>query len=319
MLSTAALWQGHDMKQSPQHHVLVTGGAGFIGSNLIRALLDAGHHVRCLDLHPPAITHGNLEWIEGNFTHVERICEALNGCNVVYHLASATIPKTSNDDPVFDIHNNLVGTVQLLQRAVEKNVRKLVFASSGGTVYGPPTTLPVPESSKTQPLCSYGIVKLAIEKYLLMFHQLYGLETCTLRLANPYGANQRPDTGQGVIAAFCHKALAGQPIEIWGDGSVIRDYIHITDVVAAMLKTLDSNCGGTVLNVGSGKGASLNDIITHIETACGHPIDRIYKASRPFDVPAIYLDVRLAQATLGWSPSTNLQDGIKQTLEANRR
>ncbi len=306
------------MKQISQQRVLVTGGAGFIGSHLIRALLEKGYSVRCLDLHAPGFKHECLDWVEGSFVHEDKICEALEGCDVLFHLASATIPKTSNDDPVFDINNNLVGTIQLLQRALEKGIGKVVFSSSGGTVYGAPVKVPVSESSDKHPLCSYGIVKLAIEKYLLMFHQLYGLDTCSLRLANPYGAEQRPDTGQGVIAAFCHRALKGQPIEIWGDGSVIRDYIHISDVIAAMLKALESDCGGSVLNIGSGEGASLNDIIAFIEAACGHPIDKSYKLSRPFDVPAIYLDISHAKSRLGWSPATNLQDGIKQTIEAQR-
>lgn len=304
--------------QHSSQFVLVTGGAGFIGSHLVHALLEQGYNVRCMDLHPPTFKHEHLEWIEANFNHAEKLSKALDDCDAVFHLASATIPKTSNDDPIFDINNNLSGTVQLLQRALEKGVRKVIFASSGGTVYGSPAVLPVTEASETNPLCSYGIIKLAIEKYLLMYHKLYRLETCSLRLANPYGENQRPDTGQGVIAAFCDKALAEQPIEIWGDGSVVRDYVHISDVIAAMLKTLDSDCGGKVLNIGSGEGASLNDIISYIEAACGHPIEKTYKTSRPFDVPAIYLDVNLAQSILGWSPTISLEIGVKQTIEASR-
>lgn len=307
------------MDRAIKHNILVIGGAGFIGSHLTTALLEAGHRVLCLDVKPPAIRHERLQWVEGSFIHREKINEVLEGCDVVYHLASATVPKTSNDDPAFDINSNLIGTTHLLQCAVQNRIRKLIFTSSGGTVYGRPDSLPVSEASPTQPLCSYGIVKLAIEKYLFMFHHLHGLNACVLRLSNPYGENQRPDTGQGVIAAFCHKAMSGQPIEIWGDGSVIRDYIHIADVTDAMIKAMYVDCGGQVLNIGSGQGTSLNEIIVHIETTCGQVIDRIYQKSRPFDVPAIYLDISAAAKKLDWRPRTPLDEGIGHLIHSIRR
>ncbi|MCK5666462.1 MAG: NAD-dependent epimerase/dehydratase family protein, partial [Thiotrichaceae bacterium] len=295
--------------------ILVTGGSGFLGHHLINALLSSGNNVRSLDLHESSIKHEQLEFIKGSFTNHDLIDEALTGCDVVFHLASTTIPKTSNDNPLFDINTNLIGTVTMLDLAVSKKIDKFIFISSGGTVYGSPTQLPVPEDHQTNATCSYGVIKLAIEKYLQIYHQQHGLNTCSLRLSNPYGEYQRADSGLGAVTAFCHKALNDEPIEIWGDGSVIRDFIYVKDAVNAMILAMDSDCSGLVINIGYGSGTSLNQLIEKIEMVCGHELQKAYYPGRCFDVPEIYLDINRAKNILGWEPTTSLDDGIKLLLE----
>lgn len=290
--------------------ILVTGGSGFLGRHLIESLLEAGYHVRSLDLSLPAIQHEKLEFIEGSFLDRKLLEEAIIDCDIVFHLASTTLPKTSNDDPIFDINTNLIGTVALLDIARKINVRKFIFISSGGTVYGVPTKLPVSEEHSTYPTCSYGVVKLAIEKYLYMYHKIYGLDTCTLRLSNPYGEHQRVDAAQGAVTVFCHKAVMGDTIEIWGDGSIVRDFIYVKDAVRAMLCAITANCAGMVINVGQGVGVSLNQVINIIESTIGHKIDKQYLTARSFDVPEIYLDIRHAKDILEWSTQTTIEDGV---------
>lgn len=290
--------------------VLLVGGSGFIGSHLTHALLEAGATVRVLDVVRPRLDHPKLQWHEGSLLHGERLEQALDGCDIIYHLASTTTPRSSNEDMAFDVESNLSGSIKLLQLAAARDIKRFVFISSGGTVYGAPDILPAPEHSRTNPRCSYGIIKLAIEKYVLLFQQLHGLPACILRLSNPYGAYQRPDTGQGVIAAFCHRAAQGEPIHIWGDGNTVRDYLHINDATTALLLAAERDCEGQVLNIGSGIGHSVNDIIACIEECSGQQIEKRYHPARPFDIRTVYLDITAAQQVLGWQPSTALEDGI---------
>ncbi|MFT6957243.1 MAG: UDP-glucose 4-epimerase [Halieaceae bacterium] len=292
--------------------VLVTGGSGFLGRHLVEALLAEDYKVCGLDLQSGPVEHENLDWVTGSFLDSETLEAAVADCDAVFHLASTTLPKSSNENPGYDVASNLQGAVKLLDLAVANNVAKVVFISSGGTVYGVPQEVPVTEQHVTNPTCSYGIVKLAIEKYLYLYHQLHGLETCSLRLSNPYGEYQRADTGQGVIAAFCHKALNDQPIEIWGDGSVVRDFIYVKDAVDAMLKASEVACGGQAINIGSGQGFSLNAVIDQIEATSGVTVRRDYKAGRGFDVPAIYLDIAEAERVLDWRPRVTMSEGLQR-------
>ena len=290
--------------------ILVIGGSGFLGRNLLDSLLEAEKEVRCLDLTRPSDLDPRVEFTEGSFDSPSALGEALQGVDQVFHLASATLPKTSNDNPAFDISTNLQGAVSLLDEVVRHKVKKFIFISSGGTVYGIPEQLPVNENHPTNPLCSYGIVKLAIEKYLRLYTKLYGLSTCSLRLSNPYGKHQRIDTAQGAVAIFLNRALNGEPIEIWGDGGVVRDYLDVQDAVRSMILCLNASCEGTEINIGSGVGTSLNQLLDMVEIACGKPVKRIYKPARDFDVPEIYLKISKAEEILGWRPQVSLQEGL---------
>lgn len=295
---------------------LVLGGRGFIGSHLVDTLLQQGYFVRCFDrphvvpLGDTHLSNPNFELYEGDFASEADIAAALVDCDVCYHLVSTTLPKSSNTDPVFDIQSNLLGTVHLLTHAVKSGLQKIIFASSGGTVYGELTQVPIPETHPTDPVCSYGITKLAIEKYLGLFHRLHGLDYTVLRLANPFGEGQRTHANQGAVAVFLGKVLRGEPIEIWGDGSIVRDYVYVADVVNALMLCIKESSEERVFNIGSGCGRSLNDVLDAIEKVTGRSSERRYVLGRTFDVPVSVLDIDRARKSLDWSPQVDFESGL---------
>ena len=299
---------------------VVFGGGGFIGSAIVDKLLVGGHSVRVFER--PRVTPYRLfsetekvEWMTGDFLSIHDISSALEGMDTVIHLVSFTLPKTSNDDLIYDVQTNLIATIQLLNSMLAMKVNKIVFISSGGTVYGVPRYIPVDEDHPTDPVVSYGITKLAIEKYLLMFKILHGMKVLILRVANPYGPRQRVETAQGAVAAFFHRSLQNQKIEIWGDGSITRDYIYIDDVAEAFLRAVEYSGDLSVFNISSGIGTSLNELAELIGESIGRQLDCIYLEKRPFDVPTSILNNNLAATHLGWVPKTVLQYGLAKTAE----
>jgi UDP-glucose 4-epimerase len=296
---------------------LVVGGNGFIGSNLVDRLLGDGHAVRIYDRSPSRFreTPGGAEYVEGEIGNHGLIREAVESAEVVYHFVSTTLPKTSNDDPIYDVRSNLVDTIQLLECCVEAGVRKVVFASSGGTVYGPPRFLPISEDHPTEPITSYGIVKLAIEKYLALFRHLHGLDYAALRISNPYGPYQNPRGQQGAIGVFLHRIYNGQSISIWGDGTTTRDYLYVSDLAEALALAATTETREKVLNVGSGRGHSLNELLHVMAEVIGEQPEVEYLPARSLDVPENVLDVGRARAELGWSPRVELREGIARVWE----
>ncbi len=303
---------------------LVLGGAGFIGSHVVDALLAAGHQIRVLE-HPQsnldnlAPVRSQIDLCLGDFADTSKLPDllatVLDGVDLVIHLVSTVLPASSNLNPLYDIETNLKNTVILLEEAVKKGVKKVVFASSGGQVYGPVATLPVTESSPTEPLSSYGIIKLSTEKYLKLFYHLHGLDYTILRIANPYGERQRISGSQGAVAVFLGHIRKRQPIEIWGDGSVARDYLYIADLVQAIMQACAVNCSVKLFNIGSGRPLSLNDLIAELIKVSGHSVSIVYKDARSCDSPVNFLDCQLARERLGWEPRVDLQTGLKQTWE----
>lgn len=298
-----------------EQRCLVLGGRGFIGSHLTDALLAAGHHVCCYDKSPvqARIPHPRLKHLVADLASEGMLQSALSDCDICFHLISTTLPSSSNLDPAFDIESNLLRTVKLLDLAVKTGVKKIIFTSSGGTVYGKPTKVPITETASTDPTCSYGITKLATEKYLELYKQLHGLDYTVLRIANPFGERQRLHGQQGVVAVFMGKVLRGEVVEIWGDGSVVRDYIHISDVVKALLMAMSSqNMEYGLFNIGSGEGLSINEVLSAIEEVTNKPALRRFKDVRTFDVPVSVLDISRAAEHLGWSPQTPFHLGLQR-------
>lgn len=297
--------------------VLVLGGNGFIGSNVVRGLLAAGHAVRVLDLRrAPALEPGpgRLEIVEGDFTNRSLTDRALDGAKAVVHLASVTLPQTGTDDPVYDVTENLVGTLRMLECCATRGVRRVVFSSSGGTVYGRLRQIPVPEDHPQDPINSYGIVKLGIEKYLQLFAHLGRLDPIILRISNPFGPGQFTRGAQGAVAVALGALARGEAFHLWGDGSVVRDFIYVDDVVRAFLAALDMPRGEPlVFNIGSGRGTSLAEILEACQRVTGRTLRIARHPARPIDVPVSVLDCSRAAAVLGWAPKTSLDAGLAST------
>jgi len=293
---------------------LVVGGGGFIGSHLSEGLLNSGHAVTVFDREEsrylPLLKEAGAELSLGDYLNDGNIKRALEDQDVVFHLLSTTVPQTSNNDPGFDVETNVLGTLRMLDLARVAGVKKVIFSSSGGTVYGIPQGIPIKENHPTDPTSSYGITKLMIEKFLYLYWTLYRLDYCILRISNAYGERQPVSDTQGVISSFLSKALRHEEISLWGDGSVIRDYVYVGDIVNAFLKALTYNGSTKVFNIGAGEGHSLNDIIEIIEGVVKHPLQVNRTPARVFDVPLNVLDVSSAMAHLGWDPKVGLFEGV---------
>lgn len=285
--------------------VVVTGGSGFIGTHVMRKL--RGQHVEAIALCRSGKCPGSARADIRDRDALEAI---LKPGDAVIHLANSTNPTTSESDRIRDVEENLVGTLQLLEACVNKSVSKFVFASSGGTVYGIPSAIPIPETHETNPISAHGAMKLAAEKYVQMYGAQLGLEYLILRCANAYGPGQTGRRGQGIIGRAIQKALRDETLEIWGDGTVVRDFIYVGDVAEALLLAITSDAAGELVNIGSGTRTSVNDIVDLVGRAMGRPLRVTYTPSRPIDVPVSILDITKAASVLGWKPRTPIEDGI---------
>lgn len=296
-------------------NILVIGGTGFIGTHIVDYLLQASHTVHILSRSGETLRSPvkGVSYHSGSLLDTERLSTALEGIDAVIHCASSTVPSTANKNPKADIETNLLGLVGLLKAMREREIKRLVFLSSGGTVYGVPQMLPIPETHPLKPISSYGIVKVAMENYIYMEQQLHGLRPIVLRASNPYGPRQGGNGVQGVIGTFLRKTLHNEPIEIWGDGSVVRDFIYITDLAELVQKIIASDRVGTY-NAGNGVGHSLNQIVDVMRQATNITIDPIMIDGRPYDVPKSVLDISLAKQHFDWTPRTSLLDGMKDSL-----
>lgn len=298
--------------------ILITGGTGFIGSHIVEALLEQGHQLRVLtsssSIHPNIQPYqGRLKLLRGDFGNEQLMQQYLEGVDYLIHVAWTTVPKTATENPIYDAQSNLIGGLHLLEAAAAAQVKKVIFISTGGALYGVPQQVPVQETHPLNPISAYGTSKLAFEHYLHFYYKNRGLDYTIFRIANAYGTRQNLTKNQGVIGIWLQKIQQQQPIEIWGDGSVVRDYIYVADVAQLIVQSLAYQGTTKIFNVGSGQGYSLNEILEACQVVSQKNTTVEYLEGRAFDVPVNILSIQRAQELLGWSPSTSLEEGIRAT------
>lgn len=297
---------------------LVLGGAGFIGLNLCNRLASLGADVTCFSR--SHMWSGDLDSrvtpLTGQFDDRLALANAVERQDIVFHLIAGSVPQSSNRDPSAELAAAPIATLHLLEICRSARIKKVVFASSGGAIYGIPHAIPISELAPTDPISAYGISKLMIEKSLQLYKHLHGIDYQILRIANPYGPFQVGNKHQGLIGNYIHRVLSNLPLEVWGTGEVVRDFLHVDDVSDALLAAVDYEGPYKVMNVGSGAGLSVNQIITELQAAFGHDrLNCIYKPSRAADVSANVLDTTLIRSELGWLPRVALPQGLTGTIE----
>jgi UDP-glucose 4-epimerase len=307
---------------------LVTGGAGFIGSHLVDALVERGEEVVILDdlstgrreNLTTALEHG-AELVEGTVTDPATVSELVEGRRpgAIFQLAAQIDVRVSVSDPVFDLGVNVGGTINLLEAARRAEVGRFVLASTGGAIYGEGSDrdLPLDETAECLPDAPYGQSKNAAEGYLSLYERLYGLSTAALRLGNVYGPRQDPLGEAGVVAIFCGALLEGRTPKVFGDGDQTRDYVYVADIVEAMLAAGDSSVVGT-FNIGTGVETSVLELGGMIADACDRPFEPEMAPPRPGEVQRIAIASSLAADELGWTARTALPDGLVQTAASFR-
>src|SRR3989475_11834124 len=296
---------------------LVVGGSGFLGSHVVDALLADGHEVRVLDLRPPvaelSTAWKGVQFRRGSMLDVHAIEDATRGCTYVFQYATTPIPKTSIEVPELD-NQNLVGTLRLVRACHKAKVEKIVFPSSGGTLYGKPDRLPVPEDAPLRPGSPYAATKIAIESHLAAAHRLRGLDYAVVRYGNPYGPRQDPAGKMGVVAVVFGLLRGGKRPTLYRDGTTGKDFFYATDAASAAIAVLRSS-QDHVFNVGSGRGPSLRAMFATIAKSIGHRFEPLRAPAFPGDEPACVLDTRRIRRAFGWQPDVDLETGLRRTWE----
>jgi len=298
--------------------VLVTGGAGFIGSHVVDACLEAGHEVVALDnLHA-----GNRENVHPDAAFVELDVRSPELATTmqefepeyVHHMAAQIDVRRSLEDPMFDADVNIIGGLNLLEQCVKVNVKKFVFASTGGAIYGEPKNLPADESTEPNPKCHYAASKLGFEHYLKLYRALYNLDYTILRYPNVYGPRQRPDGEAGVCSILTGLMLNGKKPTLYGHGEPLRDYVYVGDIARANLLAMERGSGACV-NTGSGRGTSVRELFDVLRGLIGFDEDPDLAPLRPGEIDKVYISGDQAKAVLGWEPQVSLQEGLARTVE----
>jgi UDP-glucose 4-epimerase len=300
--------------KNDKKNVLVVGSGGFVGTNLINQLANSNYRVRGLsrsflqnNVGPP------VELITLDLRDLAAVEVHCQWADVVVYLASDGAPATANDNVIASVEKGIVDSLRFFELCIKHGLSKLVYISSGGTVYGDALQVPTPETARLQPNNAYSIGKMAVEHYLSLYHQLHQLDYVVLRVSNPYGPYQFGAKNQGVIGRFIDLAFKGEPVSLWGDGSVIRDYIYIDDVCHAIVKAMEYQGPCRIMNIGSGVGRSLSEIIEVIR-AKGLDLNVNKKPGLLATVGTSILDTSLAQKELGWAANTSIDSGIDQFI-----
>lgn len=306
-------------------NIILLGAAGFIGTNLVAALAkDPDNSITVVDreksffkaledMHLP-----DVRIVQSDLVMDTDFGELVRGQDVVYHLISTTVPTTSNQHIAEELKSNVVLSSNLFDACVKEGVKKVVFLSSGGTVYGREVACPLDEKTPTNPISSYGVQKVTIEKLLYLYNYLYGLDYRIIRLANPYGPYQRPNGILGAVTTFTYKAMCGEEINVYGDGSVVRDFIYIDDAVRGILNIVNGSDRHRTFNLGCGYGTSIRDVLDTIEEAIGISVNVKYSEARKVDVPVNYLDIHRYEAAYGALDPIDLKEGIRKTADFMR-
>lgn len=305
--------------------IIVTGGAGFIGSNIVDRLLEDGHQVEVIDnfysgreenlvtaeqKHPSNLTVHEMDIRDNQINELFQISRP----DCVMHLAAQIDVRKSVSDPVFDADVNITGSLNILEASVAAGVKRFIFTSSGGAVYAEPQYLPVDEKHAKQPLSPYGISKKAIVDYLTFYHDHHKLAAISLAPGNVYGPRQDPFGEAGVVAIFTGKMLASETPTINGDGEQVRDYIYVDDVADAYLTAMSSDVTG-FFNIGTGAGSSVNDLFKELAAITGFTKQPAYGPAKPGEMRRIYLNCELAARELGWKAKTGFRQGLQETVE----
>lgn len=302
-------------------NVMLLGAAGFIGTNLaLRLSRHTGDTITLVDVStdyfvPALKEQKNLRFAQSCFGEDTDFDGLLAGQQVVYHLVSTTVPATSNQQVPQELSANVVMTARLLDACVRQKVQKVIFISSGGTVYGSVSDCPIGEETPTYPISSYGLQKVTIEKLLSLYRHMYGLDYRVVRLANPYGPYQRPNGVLGAVTTFTYKALKDEEITLYGDGSVVRDFIYIDDAVRGIENIACAESDHKVFNLGSGQGTSIRQVLDAVQQQLGKPLNIRYLPGRNVDVPVNYLDISRYEAVCGKLDPVRLPEGILRTAQ----
>ena len=297
--------------------VLITGGAGFIGSNIADLLLEKGYEVIVID----NLSTGSRRNVNKNVKlYVKDICKAdirivfrKEKPDYVVHEAAQINVRTSIIDPAFDAKVNILGSINVLECCKDYKVKKILYASSGGAIYGEPVKLPADENHPIKPLCPYGASKYSVENYLSIYKKTYGLDYVALRYANVFGPRQDPLGEAGVIAIFMNKLSHGEKPVIYGDGEQTRDFVYVGDVARANLLALEKDTKGTEYNIGTGVETSVNQLYAKLRNVFSTDISAVHADAVAGEVRRIYLDNSLARKELGWKPEVDLATGLAKT------
>ncbi len=298
--------------------VIVVGAGGFLGRACVRALAAAGVVVDGLDIIETPVD-GAASWTVVDVAD-DGVPEGLLAeAGTLIHFAWRNDPGRGNFNMADDVRTNVAGAVRIFEQAARAGIRRIIYPSSGGTIYGKAPPLPTSESAPVLPVGGYGAGKAAAEFYLHAINLAYGTETCALRIGNPYGPGQYPDRGQGFIATALARTLRGAPIQVFGTDTLARDYIFIEDVAESFVLACTAGALPPALNVGSGIDRSIGDLIPMIFAAAGRSTEVEQVAGRAVDVPRVRLDIALISRTLGWQPRTSIEDGLQLTVNWMRQ